>query len=59
MPVKGRGDLIVADGPGSKEKKGFAERSQRASTVQAEILTTGVFGKEAVEMVVGVGHSGN
>ena len=57
MPVKGRGDLIIADGPGSIEQKGFAERSQRASTVQAEVLITGVFGKKAAEIVVGVGHS--
>jgi hypothetical protein len=59
MTVKGRGDLIVADGPGSKEKKGFAERSQRASPVQAEVLTVGVFGEKAIELIGGVGHSAN
>jgi hypothetical protein len=56
MTVKGRGDLIIADGPGSKEKKGFAERSQGASTVQAEVQAPGVFEKKTVEKLRGVRH---
>jgi len=57
MTAKGGGDLVVTDGSGSEKKQGFAERSQCASTVEAEVLTAGVFGEKAIELVGGLGHS--
>jgi len=56
VAVECGGNLLVADGPGSKEKKGFAERSQGASTVQAEVQAPGVFEKKSVEEFRGAGH---
>ena len=56
VAVECGGNLLVADGPGTKEKKGFAERSQGASTVQAEVQAPSVFEKKAVEEFRGIGH---
>lgn len=59
MAAKGGRDLFVADGPGSEEQQGFAERRQRASPVEAEVLAPGVFSKNTIEMLSGESHSAN